>query len=594
MNTGQTRILFVEDDEVDRMALERFIKEETMPYSYVMATSLSQARAFLQNQGFDIVIADYLLGDGTALELLEMNYNIPIIILTKSGSEEVAVRAMKLGAYDYIIKDMAHDYLKVMPLAVEKALHRKQVEHKINMLSHAISQISDCVFISDANGRIVYLNDAFVRMYGYQEKDVLGHQMDFFWVKDVKEIRKQGPQLISPVHDLYHRRKDGSCFPVSVSHSRLMEATGKSFMNIYVVRDITAQLISEEQHLMALFSEWNPAPVLRVDADSRVLMANRQAHTMFKSRSLQGAEVQGLIPALGLINLTDWIRNDKLKMFHSIRIGRKTFDFAVQGISELSVAHIYGFDATEQNRLYRQLIKKERLASIGFTVASLAHCMKNFFTMLKGGSALLKQAIVEDNKRLTEKSYGLIAKGTNRMYLVLMNMLDYTRKTKGKKEEVSLRELFHEAVESLSVLLSERTITLKSHVEETAEQASLDPQFMHRILLNLGFNAIDAMPEAGELTFSASRKRIEDWALEFPAFHLKKKKDSLLIIEVSDTGRGIPREQIPKIFKPFYSTKGSRGTGLGLSTVKELVEDQGGEIFLRSEPEKGTSFYLVF
>lgn len=132
---SKTRILLIEDDPVDRMAFERFAASEAFPYNYAMARSLAEARELLKSKGFDCVIADYLLGDGTAFDILALDLEIPVIITTGAGSEQVAVQAMKAGAHDYLIKDQERNYLKVLPVTVEGALKQKRAEERIKLQS---------------------------------------------------------------------------------------------------------------------------------------------------------------------------------------------------------------------------------------------------------------------------------------------------------------------------------------------------------------------------------------------------------------------------------------------------------------------------
>jgi DNA-binding NtrC family response regulator len=131
----KTRILLIEDDPVDRMAFQRFAEEEAFPYEYAMARSIAEARGLLQAEGFDCVITDYLLGDGTAFDILALNPEIPVIITTGAGSEQIAVQAMKAGAHDYLIKDHDRNYLKVLQVTVEGALKQKKAEERVKIQS---------------------------------------------------------------------------------------------------------------------------------------------------------------------------------------------------------------------------------------------------------------------------------------------------------------------------------------------------------------------------------------------------------------------------------------------------------------------------
>jgi PAS domain S-box-containing protein len=125
------RILVIEDDKIDQMAFKRFAKDENLSYDYVVAGSVSEAKTILNSEKFDIVITDYFLGDGTAFDIFDLIKDTPIIIVTGSGDEEVAVKAMKVGAYDYLLKDPERNYLKVLPITVENAIKHKQAEEAL-------------------------------------------------------------------------------------------------------------------------------------------------------------------------------------------------------------------------------------------------------------------------------------------------------------------------------------------------------------------------------------------------------------------------------------------------------------------------------
>ena len=96
--SSELRLLVVEDDPVDRMAFERFVEDEGLPYDYYVATSIAEAREFLEREQPDIALMDYQLGDGTGLEVLEALDDVPALIVTGTGNERVAVEAMKRGA----------------------------------------------------------------------------------------------------------------------------------------------------------------------------------------------------------------------------------------------------------------------------------------------------------------------------------------------------------------------------------------------------------------------------------------------------------------------------------------------------------------
>ena len=142
MENLSLQLLFVEDNRIDQTMFTRFVKQEQIPYAYTIAESVHGAEQILASeQHFDIAILDYMLGDGTAFDLLGRLQNIPTIIITGIGDEEIAVRAMKAGAYDYLIKDLEGNYLKTLPVTVEKALYRKQTEEALKTYQNHLEEL---------------------------------------------------------------------------------------------------------------------------------------------------------------------------------------------------------------------------------------------------------------------------------------------------------------------------------------------------------------------------------------------------------------------------------------------------------------------
>jgi len=140
------RVLMVDDDPVDRMAFERFIKSGGADYEYVLASSVAEARLILTTQTFDAVVTDHNLGDGSAFDVMEKTGKTPTVVVTGSGNEELAVKALKEGARDYLIKDYERNYLKVLPATVQNAVDRFRIEAErerlLKELQEAVGKIN--------------------------------------------------------------------------------------------------------------------------------------------------------------------------------------------------------------------------------------------------------------------------------------------------------------------------------------------------------------------------------------------------------------------------------------------------------------------
>lgn len=124
-------LLLIEDDKVDQIAFNRFAVEQTFDFNYQIAGSISDARELLAKRSYDIIISDYFLGDGTALDILKEFKNLPLIVVTGAGDEAISVNAMKMGAYDYLSKDVDGNYLLKISIAIDNVLKRWNLEQEV-------------------------------------------------------------------------------------------------------------------------------------------------------------------------------------------------------------------------------------------------------------------------------------------------------------------------------------------------------------------------------------------------------------------------------------------------------------------------------
>ncbi|TVM16835.1 hypothetical protein DPQ33_10485 [Oceanidesulfovibrio indonesiensis] len=242
------KILLLEDDPVDRETFEQFIETNDLPYEVVATSSMGNAVQLALQNSYDIIIADYVLDDGTVLDLLKSVESTPVIIATASGDEETAVKAMKAGAYDYLIKDQELNYLRMIPVTVDRAVAQNRARRQARMLDHALMSIHDAVFITDEHGRIVFVNAAFEDMYGYTPQEILGSEARVLCLdQDMCHLASAPEGGAEHALECIHCRKDGEHFPVAVTRSDLGDDLGKEQAVVWVVRDITSWKRTEEQ-----------------------------------------------------------------------------------------------------------------------------------------------------------------------------------------------------------------------------------------------------------------------------------------------------------------------------------------------------------
>src|ERR1700757_1628188 len=173
------KILYVEDDVIDQKAFQRYIKNGDFNLQYELASSVKDAKELLSNNEYDVVVTDYLLKNETGFSIIEMVKDVPVIFITGQGDQLVAVKAMKEGAFDYIIKESSGHYLDLLTSTIKKAFsynntHKKleEAEQEIKKLLWALGQINNSITILDKEGKIEWVNKGFENLFGYALDDI--------------------------------------------------------------------------------------------------------------------------------------------------------------------------------------------------------------------------------------------------------------------------------------------------------------------------------------------------------------------------------------------------------------------------------------
>jgi PAS domain S-box-containing protein len=254
-------------------------------------------------------------------------------------------------------------------------------------------------------------------------------------------------------------------------------------------------------------------------------------------------------------------------------------------------------EADSGRRPMEELIQKESHEVLSHAVNNIANCMKNLLAIFSSGLSLVATAQEGRKWDLVRKGQEMLNRSAQRLHLLLMNMLDYTGVSSPSMEETDIPTLFEEVMKSLEQHLVKKNIRFTCEVEQDAETHHLDAQRLFRALLNLGVNSIDAMPKGGMLRLTARLTKQGDSLLSASGgLKLPGTTDtppsSLLMIEVEDTGAGIPEGMREKIFAPFFTTKGALGIGLGLTCVKKFIDIAGGAITVLSQEGHGTTIRI--
>jgi|APSaa5957512622_1039677.scaffolds.fasta_scaffold44376_2 two-component system, NtrC family, sensor kinase len=225
-----------------------------------------------------------------------------------------------------------------------------------------------------------------------------------------------------------------------------------------------------------------------------------------------------------------------------------------------------------------EIIKSERLASIGETVAGLSHCIRNILQGMKSGAIFIDKYIHEVDQDRIKSGWELIRPNIDRISDLAMNMLEYSKQRDPNFHETDLNKLVEEVVELAQQTTESAEAFIDCQLQSDLETIELDQDRIFRALLNLVKNALEATEEMGDGRVSVSTRKSEPGWVE---------------IKISDNGCGIENEYQQKLFTKFFSTKGQGGTGLGLPTTKKIISEHNGDITVESEVNKGSTFTIV-
>lgn len=235
-------------------------------------------------------------------------------------------------------------------------------------------------------------------------------------------------------------------------------------------------------------------------------------------------------------------------------------------------------DLREIKRLQRELVHSERLAAIGQTVAGLAHGIKNILHGLKGGSYLVEVGITKKNDEKLRKGWDMIKRGIERTSNLVLDLLSYSKERQPQFEKCSPNSIAAEVCDLVRERAQQEHTELVCDFDPAIGPVLMDPHTIHTVLLNLLSNAMDAC-----LFDEDTGKR---WQV---AVRTTAEANQMIRFEVSDNGAGMSDEVQAKMFTSFYSTKGHRGTGLGLLVTHKLIEEHGGRIKVETRLGRGTT-----
>ncbi len=488
----QVRVLMVEDNDNDAVLIKRELGRLTPEPAVQHVRTKPAFAAALEGFAPDAILSDHNIPGFSGWEALELAQrarpDVPFILVTGSLDEETAVRYLKGGAADYILKDRLVRLGPAVLEALGRARQREALHRQERLLRQIIDANPSLIFVKDWDGRFVLVNEATAQVYG-TTVDALVGKTDADFNPNVEEI----------AHFLRHDRD--------------------------VMSSGQPKVIAEE-------------PV-----------------TNPKTRE------------------TRWFQTIKMPL-RAPEEGTAT----LLGVST---------EITERKRLEEQLLQSQKMEAVGQLAGGVAHDFNNILTAIVGYTDLLAAELGTNAQQLEDLEE--IRKAARRAAALTRQLLAFSRKQVLEPRIIDVNGVVLNLDKMLRSLISEN-IELKTVLADDLAAARADPNQIEQVIMNLAINARDAMPEGGTVTIETGNATLDD---AYAAQHVSVIPGEYVMLAVSDTGCGMDEKTQSRIFEPFFTTKpAGRGTGLGLSTVYGIVKQTGGNIWLYSEPGKGTTFKI--
>jgi two-component system, NtrC family, sensor kinase len=255
----------------------------------------------------------------------------------------------------------------------------------------------------------------------------------------------------------------------------------------------------------------------------------------------------------------------------------KNYTYSPDQLRLLATIGLQAGMAIQNAKLYTAQLQAERMMAIGETVAALSHSIKNILQALRGGADVVEMGLRNNNTTQLSKGWRVVDRNLEKIYNLTMNLLAFSKDRQPQLDLVNVRQLVNDCLELIAPMANEKGVMCVADLEDQMPPVPMDPDGIHQVLMNLLSNAIDAV-EAGKGLIRVVARYEPD--------------TRVTVLEVVDNGSGISPSMKNHLFELFHSTKGNKGTGIGLAVTKKIVEEHEGSITVKSSADEGTTFTI--
>jgi PAS domain S-box-containing protein len=479
---------------------------------------------------------------------------------------------------------------------VRNLTERKQAEEQFRLV---VESSPNGMLMVDKSGIILLVNRQIEQLFGYERAELIGQSVEMLvpqrlrsqHIGDRVEFFAQSElRAMGRGRDLYGVRKDGREFPLEIGLNPIRTSDGMRVLAAVV--DISArkraeQALQKERDFIDAVLETAGALVIVLDREGRILRFNRacEATTGYSSEEVMGRYVWDLfiVPdeVAGVKTVFERLRSGEPRNHYENYWMRKdglprqiSWSNTVIADSSGKVDYVVssGLDITDFKAIQEQLRETERVAELGTLASGMAHEIGTPMNVILGRAEYLLQRTTDEGMK---KGLTTIVTQIERITKVMNQLLAFARRKTPERRPVDLAEIVEDSLEMFQERIADSRITVDKAIEANIPLVHADRDQLMQVLINLMMNSFHAMPDGGRLRLSLDREK----------GHVR--------LGVSDTGHGMPEEIRAKVFEPFFTTKDfGKGTGLGLTVVKGIIEEHGGSIAVESAVGKGTTFQI--
>jgi PAS domain S-box-containing protein len=605
MNDENILILLVEDDPsyCHKVAIALRQWSRASQLTVHLAGNLVEAVSRIRQNRYDMILLDLGLPESQGLETFDnvrrADPDVPVVILTCLDDEQTGLEAIARGASDYLVKG-ATSLTEILGRSILYTMERKLAQEALQQsegnFRNLVDKNPDAVVVADEHGVVLFANPAAELLFGRKAEELRGKPLELPLAcgeaGEVEVVRENGPKAVVEMRTIQTNWQGDQAY-LLLLRDVTRQKSAQNLLKKYrenlraLIRERTAETDAEKELLSVTFSSIGEGIVV-VDPDKRILLFNEVAEELagWEFELVQDKPIDELFHVVnGRTREVVESPIDKVLGSGTIECG-SNFDVLVapdgkeRPISTIAAPVRLDGNIIGVVLVFRDVSHEREVERMKEDfVSSVSHELRTPLTSI----IAYTETILQDSGmpgRTRQQFLGVIEEEGRRLADLIEGLLEVSRLESGAvkilREPVDVSVVVRRVMRALQPLAEAKDVCLHCEIDEALPELSGDEGKILSVVTNLVNNAIKFTPQAGRVSVSVTRQPHD------------------LLIRVSDTGMGISKEALDRIFDPFYrvptSSEWIHGTGLGLAIVARIVALHNGRVTVQSEVNKGTTF----